>query len=128
MRYGLAVIDNGSLLVVRPRGDRHFILPGGKPRGGESASDCLLREIAEELDTRLELASLAYVGSFVGPSAEPADGSISLELYQGTLDSRPTPASEIEELAWISIEQPARHILLAPLLRRKVLPHLRARG
>ncbi|KAB2897185.1 MAG: NUDIX domain-containing protein, partial [Dokdonella sp.] len=40
--------DAGRVLLVRKRGSRIFIQPGGKPVAGEDALATLARELAEE--------------------------------------------------------------------------------
>ena len=125
-RIGLATVRDSRLLVVRPRGQRHYILPGGKPTQGERPGQALSREIREELDTELLPGSLTYIGRFSDSAAEADMGLIDLELYGGELASEPHAASEIEELAWV--DGSAGQEMLAPLLRNKVIPFLRSAG
>jgi 8-oxo-dGTP diphosphatase len=45
----LVVVKRGKVLLVRRRRDRLWMFPGGRKRAGETAKDCLRREIREEL-------------------------------------------------------------------------------
>src|SRR5262245_14960172 len=47
----------GRVLLVRRRGDRLWMFPGGRRRGNESEKQCLRREIKEELP-KLKLGRL----------------------------------------------------------------------
>jgi 8-oxo-dGTP diphosphatase len=42
-------VKRGKVLLVRRRRDRLWMFPGGRKRAGETAKDCLRREIREEL-------------------------------------------------------------------------------
>lgn len=52
----------GSVLTVRRRGTRRFMLPGGKPGPDESATDAAIRECAEELGVVLDPGALHELG------------------------------------------------------------------
>ena len=45
----LVATKRGRVLLVRRRGDRLWMFPGGRRRGNESEKQCLRREIKEEL-------------------------------------------------------------------------------
>ncbi len=97
-----AVIErDGKLLIAKRRaGDRFGLLwefPGGKLESGESAGQCLQRELREELgvETRLDgiIGSFPYVSSRL---------SIELVAFRATIIAgRPAPSGH-EELRWIS--------------------------
>jgi 8-oxo-dGTP diphosphatase len=53
----LVATKRGRVLLVRRRGDRLWMLPGGRRRGNESEKQCLRREIKEELP-KLKLGRL----------------------------------------------------------------------
>jgi 8-oxo-dGTP pyrophosphatase MutT (NUDIX family) len=55
---GWLCVRDGRLLVVRTRGRDAFYLPGGKPEPGESLRRALRREVAEELGSVLDPASI----------------------------------------------------------------------
>lgn len=56
-----AVLDPRGLLLVSKRAAPHvFFLPGGKPEDGESALECLDRELREEPASASEIASIAW--------------------------------------------------------------------
>ena len=45
----LIAAKRGKVLLVRRRGDRLWMFPGGRKRGAETEKQCLRREIKEEL-------------------------------------------------------------------------------
>lgn len=53
----------GEILLVRRIDDGNWELPGGRIEVGESASDAVVREVAEESGVTIELTSLAGVYS-----------------------------------------------------------------
>ena len=120
-KVGLAAIEGGCLLVVRKKGTRAFILPGGKPEGAEQDLETLSREIDEELGC--SVGYLRFEGAFTDVAADTPNTIVTVRLYAGKLLGDPHPASEIEELAWISLNGPC-DLPLAPSLTNKILPHL----
>ncbi|WP_457489191.1 NUDIX domain-containing protein, partial [Tardiphaga sp. P5_C10] len=60
VKIGLAVTDGARLLLVRKRGGRSYILPGGKPEQGESDFQALAREVEEELGCSIDTYSVQY--------------------------------------------------------------------
>ncbi|MBB5986973.1 NUDIX hydrolase [Sphingobium lignivorans] len=49
--YAFILDAEGRLALIRPQAGRHF-LPGGGIEAGETPTDCLLREIVEEMGWR----------------------------------------------------------------------------
>lgn len=128
-----AIIDKLALLHLRDRcvlcarskGNPVWYLPGGKREPGESDEAALAREIREELAVDLVPGSLVYLGEFSAQADGRPAGTIVRSLcYFAALDGEPTPAAEIEELAWMSHHDGVRCSKTACL----VFDHLLAMG
>ena len=124
----LAVCDGKILLCRKKRGTSSLILPGGCREPGESALECLSRELREELGdviTREPELIGVYSDRAAGAVTEPAK-TVRIELYRADLIGEPVASSEIGELVWFG-EQDDRG-QLAPSIANKILPDLLARG
>ena len=120
-----AVVDEGRLLLVSKRtAPDVFYLPGGKPDRGETASDCVRRELREELGTGP--ASLTYLET-VHAVAALEHMPMAMDVFLVTLDGTPEPAAEIAFLTWYSDDAPFTGEL-APAIVGGVVPALRRRG
>jgi len=115
--------DAGRLLLVRKRGTRMFMLPGGKREAAESALQTLARELDEELNLQLPQAAFTPLGHFNETAANEADTRVEADIFRAALRHPVAPAAELEELRWLAAEDP-RGDDLAPLLRLHVLPLL----
>jgi 8-oxo-dGTP diphosphatase len=119
--------DVGRVLLVRKRGTRAFMQPGGKRSSGEDDVTALAREIAEELGCHLVPASVRPLGQFDAVAANEPGFRVEASLYAAELSGQITPGGEIEEMIWID-PATASHVLLAPLTRDHVLPLASALG
>ena len=130
-KAGMLVIALDRILLCRKsRGTGLLILPGGRIEPGESAVECLERELREELGD-VRAVGLRLLGTYIDQAAgEPGDGGksrrIQVELFGGVLEGTPSARSEIAELVWFAKgDDPAA---LAPSIRNQILPDLLARG
>jgi len=120
-----AVVDDGRLLLVsKSAAPRVFYLTGGKPDDGETATECIRRELREELGT--ELSSLEFLET-VHAVAALEQVPMAMDVFLATLDGAPAPAAEIASLAWYADGTPFAGEL-APAIVGGVLPTLRKRS
>lgn len=105
----------GRVLVVRKRGTRVFMQPGGKPEPGESAAEALARELHEEVGLIVAPAALEPLGTFESAAAnEPGHRVIAAAFRTTAQPADLAPRAEIEELRWITPADIGR-LPLAPL-------------
>jgi ADP-ribose pyrophosphatase YjhB (NUDIX family) len=125
-KVGLLVIHDGRMLLCRKKeGTSLLILPGGCFEPGESAEECLHREVQEELGP-VSVAGLHWIGTYSDVAAGDPTKRVVVELYRGELIGEPEASSEIAELYWFGSDDDES--LLAPSIRNHILPDLRLRG
>jgi 8-oxo-dGTP diphosphatase len=113
--------EAGRVLLVRKRGTKAFMQPGGKLDAGEDDVTALSREILEELGCLLVRASVRPLGAFDAVAANEPGLRIKGNLYHADITGEVTPSREIDEAIWIDPASPG-DIHLAPLTRDHVLP------
>lgn len=96
-------VVNGKVLSARSRGKDIYYLPGGKRDPGETDIDTLSREIEEELSVRIKRETISHFGTFEAQAHDKADGvRVRMACYVADFEGELSPASEIDELAWLS--------------------------
>lgn len=119
-----AVINaDNQMLVVRKKGTTAFMQPGGKLEEGEKPEACLIRELEEELGLVALESQLTPIGLFSAVAANEANTNVVAHLFllQEQCFNAIEPQAEIEQTAWISLEDsPAMD--LAPLTQHQVIP------
>ncbi|MCZ7375362.1 NUDIX hydrolase [Micromonospora sp. WMMC250] len=106
--YAVCIKDERVLLAhyVKPTGERHWTLPGGKVEHAEDPFDAVIREVAEETGCEAVVERLLGVDSRVIPAA---DAWMRIEhqnvgifyrvrVVGGTL--RPEPNGQTAESVW----------------------------
>lgn len=117
----------GRILLVRKRGTRYFMLPGGKAEAGETALMTVKRELHEELALELEDADLQWLGHFQAAAANEPGHWVEAQVFIGTLSQTPKIQAEIEETGWLDLHAQESY-QIAPLLRDEILPVLSKRA
>jgi 8-oxo-dGTP diphosphatase len=113
--------DARRVLLVRKKGTRAFMQPGGKLQDSEPHLAALERELAEELSCSVRPESQVFLGTFSALAANETDFEVEAALYRVELEGPVSAASEIEEIAWVD-PCPPYQIELAPLTRDAILP------
>jgi 8-oxo-dGTP diphosphatase len=116
----------GRVLLVRKRGTKAFMQPGGKLDAGEDDITALSREISEELGCVLDPESVLPLGAFDAVAANELGFRVKANLYHVDVAGEILPSREIDEAIWVDPASPP-DIHLAPLTRDHVLP-LASRG
>jgi 8-oxo-dGTP pyrophosphatase MutT (NUDIX family) len=130
IRIAAAVIvgPDGKLLLVRKRGTKFFMQPGGKIDVDESPQDCLVRELREELDLKIDVTSVICMGQFEAAAANEPEHLVHADVYIVSTDRTDFhPAAEIEEIRWVSPNAPDAADL-ASLTGDYILPAYRKRS
>ena len=124
-KVGLLAVRDGKILLCRKRHTTSLlILPGGCREPGETALDCLSRELREELG-EVSATAVELVGVYTDQAAGSTTKTVRIELYQAELIGEPSPHSEIGELVWFGERDDRSQ--LAPSIANKILPDLLAR-
>ncbi len=111
----------GRVLLVRKRGTKAFMQPGGKLDAGEDDITALSREISEELGCVLDPASVLPLGEFDAVAANEPGFRVKANLYRVDVTGEISPSREIDEAIWVDPASPP-DIHLAPLTRDHILP------
>ena len=126
-KIGLLTASDGRILLCRKKHTTSLlILPGGCLEPGESAMDCLHRELREELGEQVSVKNLEYVGTYSDRAAGSDYKIVEIELYRGDLTGEPRAQAEIKELVWFG--QADDRSQLSPSIVNKILPDLAGRG
>ena len=115
---------DGRTLLVRKRGTRAFMQPGGKIEAHEQPVNALARELEEELALNIDPASATYLGHFSAPAVNEPGFEVQAELFLLHIQQSVSPAAEIEEVQWIDPRGDGG-LELAPLTRDLILPFYR---
>ncbi|MDH2247005.1 GNAT family N-acetyltransferase [Pseudomonas sp. GD03855] len=117
--------ESGRMLIVRKRGTRFFMLPGGKAEVGETALETLIRELNEELGLTMGDRDFKALGHFQAPAANEPGHHVKADVFMARLPHTVSVQAELEELGWLELA-PCTREDVAPLLRGQVIPALLA--
>ncbi|MDU0200506.1 NUDIX hydrolase [Paenibacillus sp. MAH-36] len=127
-KIALIRIMDGQILGTRSKGKELYYLPGGKRDPGETDTETLIREIEEELSVHIKPETVAHFGNFEAQADGKAEGIVvKMACYTADYDGELRPASEIDELEWLSYKDRDRvsrvvQIIFDHLHEKNLLP------
>lgn len=116
-KVALISISDKKVLTALSKLKSKLYLPGGKREPNESDTECLKREIMEELNVEIKEDSIRYFDTFEAP-ADGKDEDILVRMtcyfaeYSGTLQA----SSEIESFEWIDFNDRHRTSAVVALI------------
>lgn len=117
-------IANGQILCARSKGKDTYYLPGGKREAGETDEETLAREIVEEISVQIKSKTVSYFGSFEAEAHGKAEGvTVKMTCYIADFEGTLAPASEIEELSWLSYKDRDRVSVVTQIIFDKLHEH-----
>ncbi|MBL7790573.1 MAG: NUDIX hydrolase N-terminal domain-containing protein [Chitinophagales bacterium] len=100
----IAIMEEDNILIAKRKDDGLWELPGGWAEIGETAIDCIQREILEELNLRVNVLKVVDVFCRLPKSSEEYVTSYHI-LYCGEIiDGNFQESSETSEIKWIKKE------------------------
>jgi len=107
---GVAVVEDGRILLVRRADDGSWCLPGGRVEAGESLEAAAAREFAEETGFGVQLGGL--LGVYGDPTAQThryPDGTV-VQFVAVVFEGRAGPAvgalaGDTTEVAWFAASE-----------------------
>lgn len=96
---------NGRVLSTKSKGKTRYYIPSGKRELGETDEQTLCREIAEELNVKIDKKTIEYLGTFKAQSDGAKDGIlVKVTCYKAKYKGIVKPTSEIEEIRWLNYQ------------------------
>jgi 8-oxo-dGTP pyrophosphatase MutT (NUDIX family) len=129
-KIGLLVLndDHTKFLVCEKAPENvtaDYIMPGGQLEE-ENDTECIRREIEEELACGVDMESLELIAEYTDVAAGRPDRDVMIRLYQGKLVGEPKPSTEVKYLHWIGAED-EKNERVSPIIRNKIIPDLLVR-
>jgi len=110
-KIGLALFQEKKVIMLRDnRNDEVFYFAGGTVEEGETDTDCLAREIEEELAVQIDLDSLQFLAEFEAPAHGKENTIVQIRLYTGEIIGTPQPSQEIVEIAYFDSSVDPKHL------------------
>ncbi|MBI4977127.1 MAG: NUDIX domain-containing protein [Spirochaetes bacterium] len=129
-KVALLVTNNNGILMCRKNNTTSkLILPGGCIEAGESATECLNRELKEELGDSVSVTGLEHIGTYTDIAANDDPSirkTLEIKLFSGNLTGKPAASSEIVELVWFGKDADRRE--LTAIMINKIIPDLEKRN
>jgi len=107
LRVAAIIVRGAQILLVehRKRGERYWVLPGGRLEGLETLAAALRRELHEELRLDARVGELVIVSEMLAPDRHVVNLTFHAEIGEGT-EPRLDPSDPVlAGWQWVSTEQ-----------------------
>jgi 8-oxo-dGTP diphosphatase len=94
----------GTILLVQQRHTPGWALPGGLLQRGESAADAVVREVAEEVDLRLDPGRLPRPFAIVSPRVRRVDVVFVMTAFEPVAVRRGPDTDEVMNVRWFPLD------------------------
>lgn len=126
-KVALAVFKDKKLLVVRTKKNNEvFYCLGGTMESGESETDCLVREVMEEIDCEVQESSLKLLAEFEDLAHGREETKVNIRMYTGELSGEMKPSSEVAEIGYFDSTTDKKY--LSAIAVNKMFPWLKEKG
>lgn len=128
-KSALAYFKDKKILMGRDNKNTEvFILIGGKIEEDETAEQCLIREVEEELEVKVESDSIKFLKEFYGPAhgKDKETVLLNIKLFQADFIGEPQTTEEIVEIAYFDSQSDKRHI--SEIGQKQIFPWLKENG
>ena len=115
--------DRQILMVRDNQNEKIFYFLGGKVEQGETDTECLAREVREELNVDLSLESLKFLKEFQAPAFGKHNAVVNIRLYKGLFKREPETTEEIVEFRYL--DSTADPETLTPIANEQIFPWLK---
>ncbi len=116
---GNLIVQDGKVLLLYRKDEKHWEVPGGKVEDGESPTEAAVREAEEEIGVKASLEKPFYSGEF-----QHDDQIFLWHCYKASIDGEPElQEDKFEELEWFEASE-LDDLELAPNIEM-ILPALR---
>ena len=127
---GTMFVQNGKLLIDKPRKRPTFQMIGGSVEEGETVREAAIRECHEELGPKAKFdeSKIEFVMDFQEIATSDPNLKIHMHIfiYRGNLEGELTTSDEIEQFAWFGKgDDPS---ILSNTLKNEIIPYCLENG
>jgi ADP-ribose pyrophosphatase YjhB (NUDIX family) len=117
LRVAAIIARNHRILLVehRKRGQRYWVLPGGRLQGNETLDAALRRELREELALEARVGRLVIVCETLAPDRHVVNLMFQAEIGEGTEPRLDRADPVLAGWQWVSVDQLPRLDLRPPI-------------
>ena len=107
LRVAALVVRADQLLLVehRKRGQRYWVLPGGRLQGDETLEAALRRELREELTLEARVGRLVIVGEMLAPDRHVVSLIFETEIGEGLAPRLDPRDPVLAGWQWVPVDQ-----------------------
>lgn len=105
---GAVIVENQELLLVervQPPAMGRWAVPGGKVEVGETLSEAVRREAAEEVGLDIDVGGVAWVGESIGGGSPPDWHFVIVDFWATRVSGEPRAGDDARRVQWVPIAE-----------------------